>query len=227
MRLWTVSLMALLLFTGINPAANAGVIIGATRLIYQGDKKESSLNITNPDSRPYLVQSWIEPAAGESSAPFIITPPLFRLDGGNGNRLRVVRTGGNLPQDRESLYWMNIKTIPASSKSRENKNALQIAIKTRIKLLYRPVGITGTADDVSDNVSWSRVGGKLQVNNPTAFYMNFQTVTLGKTKVVDATWVEPYGTASFTLPAGSSNTLSWRLITDYGGIGSPHSSTLK
>lgn len=227
MRLGKVALKALILFLGINHMANAGVVIGATRLIYQGEKKESSLNVTNADSRPYLVQSWIEPATGESSAPFIITPPLFRLDGGNGNRLRVVKTGGNLPQDRESLYWMDIKTIPASSKSNENKNALQIAIKTRIKLLYRPVGITGTPDDVSNKLSWSRVGGKLQVNNPTAFYMNFQNVTVGKTKVADATWVAPHGTASFTLPAGSSDTLSWRLITDYGGIGTQHSSTLK
>ena len=50
------------------------------------------------------------------------------------NKLRIINTGGNLPQDRESLFWMNIKTIPATEKL-DNVNTLQIAIKTRIKRL--------------------------------------------------------------------------------------------
>jgi len=83
-------------------------------------------------------------------APFLITPPLFRLDAKEDNVLRVVRTGGNLPGDRESLYWLNIKAIP-SSKHVEGMNTLQIAINTRIKLLYRPSSIQGKPEDVADN----------------------------------------------------------------------------
>ncbi|MDI8993129.1 fimbria/pilus periplasmic chaperone, partial [Salmonella enterica subsp. enterica serovar Anatum] len=41
-------------------------------------------------------------------APFMVTPPLFRLNGGQKNVLRIIRTGGNLPEDRESLYWLDI-----------------------------------------------------------------------------------------------------------------------
>lgn len=35
--------------------AQAGVIVGGTRLIYDGGKKESALNINNPDAVPYLI----------------------------------------------------------------------------------------------------------------------------------------------------------------------------
>lgn len=44
----------------VAATAHAGVIINGTRLVYQGDKKESSLGLSNPDSTDYLVQSWVD-----------------------------------------------------------------------------------------------------------------------------------------------------------------------
>lgn len=69
-----------------------------------------------------------------AKTPFIITPPLFRLDPGKNNILRIVNTTPGLPQDRESVYWVNVKAIPSKSDDSENKNVLQIAVRTRIKL---------------------------------------------------------------------------------------------
>lgn len=64
-------------------SVSAGVIIGGTRIIFDGTKKEASIGITNPDNVPYLIQSWIDVQDEQSGkAPFIITPPLYRLDGG-------------------------------------------------------------------------------------------------------------------------------------------------
>lgn len=167
----------------VAASAQAGVVINGTRLVYQGDKKESSLGLSNPDTTDYLVQSWVDSGGkNQAKAPFLITPPLFRLDAKEDNVLRVVRTGGNLPEDRESLYWLNIKAIP-SSKHVEGVNTLQIAINTRIKLLYRPSAVKGRPEDVADKLEWHREGNDLVVNNPTPFYMNFQTVTLNGQKV--------------------------------------------
>jgi len=50
-----VALSALTLST-----AQAGVIIGGTRIIFDGTKKEASISINNPDATPYLIQSWID-----------------------------------------------------------------------------------------------------------------------------------------------------------------------
>ncbi|KAE8273620.1 MULTISPECIES: molecular chaperone [Enterobacter] len=199
--------------------AHAGVIINGTRLVYQGEKKESSLGLSNPDATDYLVQSWVDSGGKNlAKAPFLITPPLFRLDAKEDNVLRVVRTGGNLPEDRETLYWLNIKAIP-SSKHVEGVNTLQIAINTRIKLLYRPSAVKGRPEEVADKLEWRREGNELVVNNPTPFFMNFQTVTLNGHKVTKATWAVPKTETHFALPGNiGGSTVTYSIITDYGSI---------
>jgi fimbrial chaperone protein len=207
-------------------SAQAGVIIGGTRIIYHGEKKEASISVKNPDKSSYLIQSWSdteEQAKGKS--PFIVTPPLFRLGAAQENTLRIIRTGGNIPEDRESLYWMNIKSIPATEKL-ENVNTLQIAVKTRIKLIYRPQTLAQQPEDVTDKLTWQRTGNTLTVNNPTAYYMNFSTVKVGASTVKDATYVAPMSSASFTLPVNANGKVSWTLINDFGSVGSNHSTNL-
>lgn len=221
------ALFAALLFTATISVAQAGVVIGGTRLIYDGGKKESSLSVSNPDKAPYLIQSWVETTGGGAEkAPFIITPPLFRLDGGQQNVLRVIRAGGNLASDKESLYWMNIKSIPSAEK-KEGQNTLQVAVKTRIKLIFRPDGLKGVPEEMTQNLKWQRSGNQLQVTNPTPFYMNFQQVTVGGKEVKEATYVAPMSTARFEMPAGiTGNSVNWKIISDYGGIGPQHTGAI-
>ncbi len=51
---------------------NAGVIIGGTRVVYDGNKKESSVSVTNPDSSPYLIQSWVESQNGSTEKTLLL-----------------------------------------------------------------------------------------------------------------------------------------------------------
>ncbi|HAZ0556190.1 fimbrial biogenesis chaperone [Enterobacter hormaechei] len=206
-------------------SASAGVIIGGTRIIFDGAKKEASISITNPDNVPYLIQSWIDVKDEQSGkAPFIITPPLYRLDGGQKNLERIVMTG-SLPQGQESLFWLNIKAIPSASKQ---MNSLQIAVKTRIKLIYRPEGLrASTPEDQANKLTWRRAGNTLQVNNPTPYVINFNEITLGDKKLNDVTYVMPSGSASFQLPNGANgNALTFKVINDYGSPGELHRASL-
>lgn len=224
MNIWFKAFCLPLLLSGAlaQAAETGGVTVGGTRLIYNGGKKEASLSVTSTDTNPYLIQSWAETQnAGAEKAPFIVTPPLFRLEGNEQNLLRIVRTGGNLPEDRESLYWLNIKAIPAGSK-KEGANTLQIAVKTSIKLIYRPQGLKGVPEDVTNKLTWTQSGTRLTVNNPTPFVMNFQQIKVGGREIKDITYVLPMSQASFTTPANVSGTVSWKLISDYGGIGADH-----
>ena len=201
--------------------ANAGVIIGGTRVIFEGAKKEATINITNPDNTPYLIQSWIDMQDGVAGkAPFIITPPLYRLDGGQKNLERIVMTG-SLPQEQESLFWLNIKAIPSASKQ---MNALQIAVKTRIKLIYRPDGLrASTPEEQANKLTWQRSGNAIQVNNPTPYVINFNEITLGGRKLDDVTYVLPGASARFSLPEGvSGHFLTFKVINDYGSPGTAH-----
>ncbi|MBV8042159.1 molecular chaperone [Pluralibacter sp.] len=197
--------------------AQAGVIIGGTRVIYHGDKKETFISVNNPDKYSYLIQSWVEDN-DNNKAPFIITPPLFRLGATEENRLRIIRTGGNLPDDRESMYWVNIKTIPATEKQ-DNVNTLQIAIKNRLKLIYRPQNLVAAPETVAEKLTWQRSGQQLVVKNPTPYYMNFSIVKIGNNMVKDATYVAPMSSARFTVPAGATGDVNWKIISDFGAAG--------
>lgn len=219
----TLCLPLLLGNTLVQAAEVGGVTVGGTRLIYEGSTKEASLSVTNSDTNPYLIQSWAESQnGGAEKAPFIVTPPLFRLEGNQQNLLRVVRTGGNLPEDRESMYWLNVKSIPAGNKAAEG-NTLQIAVKTRIKLLYRPKDLKGVPEDMTSKLTWKQSGTRLTVNNPTPYVMNFNQVKVGGSLVKDITYVLPMSQATFNVPARSSGQVTWKLISDYGGVGAEHS----
>lgn len=200
--------------------ANAGVIIGGTRVIYEGTKKEASINLNNPDKIPYLVQSWVENEDGmRESIPFIATPPLFRLDTGQQNVLRIVNTG-SLPDDKESLYWLNIKTIP-SMQRQSNENTLQIAVKTRIKLVYRPSKLSGkTPENVAEELKWSISGNRISVTNPTDFYMHFSSIKVANKSVENPTYVAPGATKNFEMisQVDKHGKITWQLINDYGGV---------
>ncbi|VXD07012.1 Chaperone protein AggD [Enterobacterales bacterium 8AC] len=226
MKFFTKLLFLMTLFT-LSNVVQAAVILSATRLIYPGDKKEILLNVINSEQQPYLVQAKIKNSTeGGGNPPFIITPPLFRLDGGQQNTLRVVRAGGNLPTDKESLYWLGVKSIASSTKN-DNQSQVNIALTTNIKLIYRPEGVKGMPEDVAGKLTWQRKGNQLQVTNPTPFYMNFNEVKVAGKEVKDVTYVAPGSTVNFTLPAGvNAGSVTWKIISDYGSVGQVHSATL-
>ncbi|WP_265671009.1 fimbrial biogenesis chaperone [Klebsiella grimontii] len=217
--------LAITMFTLVQATATAGVIIGGTRIIFDGAKKEASISVNNPDATPYLIQSWIdEQEGGSGKAPFIITPPMYRLDSGQKNIERIVATG-SLPQAKESLFWVNIKAIPSASKQ---MNSLQIAVKTRIKLIYRPVTLRGsTPEEQANKLTWQRSGNELQVNNPTPYVINFNEITVGGKMLAQVSYVMPGSTTRFRLPDGASgNALTFKIINDYGSPGASHQANL-
>lgn len=203
----------------------AGINIGATRVIYHGDAKDESVSVSNSDNVPYLIQSWaqsISDTGAIGDAPFMVTPPLFRLNGGQKNVLRIIRTGGELPEDRESLYWLDIKSIPRNDPN-DRQNKLKLAIKAEFKLIYRPMSLKKKPEDVTAQLKWSRQGSTLMVNNPTPYYMNFADISIGGKKLKNPRYAAPFSSTRYALPAGASGQIVWSIINDFGGTGPAHS----
>ncbi len=73
---------SLLAAAGFTAQAEAGVALGATRVIYPAGQKQVPLAVTNNDeNNTYLIQSWVENANGVKDGRFVITPPLFAIQG--------------------------------------------------------------------------------------------------------------------------------------------------
>jgi len=219
--------MLALVLAFLSVQAQAGIVIGGTRVIYDGDKKETAASVRNPEkSGVYLVQSWVDSGEQGGKAPFIVTPPLFRINPDEENMLRIVRTGGNLPQDRESVFWLNVKSIPATDDSRPRTNVLQVVVKSRLKLFYRPAGLEGQPESAYHQLSVARSGNRLTVTNPTPYYVTLFTLKVDGQEIKEADMVPPKGSASFTLPSARASRVTWQAISDYGGISQTESRTL-
>lgn len=212
--------------------AVAGVVITGTRQIYLSNKKELTVKLDNNGSQPALVQTWIDEGDAKttpmtSKAPFVITPPVFRLDPSKGQMLRVVYTGGDsLPKDRESVFWLNVLEIPpepTASEAEDKQNMLQMAFRSRIKLFYRPATLNGQQDKALDEIGFSKTDGKLKVYNNSAYYVSLSNIDAVNEKnehanLKDALMIPPKGEELLDLDKSlaSVSNVSFKFINDYG-----------
>lgn len=194
-----------------------GITVGRTRVIYEADKKEASLPLTNnAESIPFLIQSWIDTGDGKSRGPFVVTPPLFRLNAKQENILRISYMGGELPSDKESIFYINIRAIPSSPKN--NTNELKLVIKSRIKLFYRPLNLPGRSTEAYKALTFSQDHNELHITNPTPYYVVFSSLKLGNTSLKDTDMIAPGTQMTVKLPPNiSGSIIRWGAINDFGG----------
>lgn len=215
--------------------ANASVIVGGTRVVYRAADKEVTLKLTNEGQSPALTQAWVDagtatPTPTSIEVPFTITPPIARIDPGKGQTLRILYTGEPLPQDKESLFWLNVLEIPPKPSADEaGVNSLQMAFRSRFKLFFRPAGLPGSATEAPAALRWelgSRDGKPvLLAHNPTPYHVSPVSVEViaGEhlAKATDPDMIAPGATATFHLdsevrnPAGA--TVRVHCINDFGG----------
>lgn len=212
---------ATLCFFSLN--AVAGIQVDQTRVIYNGNAKSASLDIHNDQPDTYMVQTWLD--YGDKSQvpqnmPMQVIPPILKLAGKKEAVLRFVYSGNGLPQDRESLFWVNIQEIPPAPK---NENVLQIAVRTRIKLFYRPTGLNTTLPQQIAALKWQRQGNQLMVENNGPLNITLGVIGLtggaGNKREINADMVKAFDRISIPLPAGAENAkrLNFTYINDFGG----------
>ncbi len=240
MKIINFAVMAAVLFASnsINPPVYAheqklnlntklfSVKLGATRVIYHAGTAGATLSVSNPQNYPVLVQSSVKAEDKRSPAPFLVMPPLFRLEANQQSQLRIVRTGGDMPADRETLQWVCVKTVPPENEqSNTQANSatldLNLSINDCEKLIFRPDAVKGTPEDVAGNLRWVETGNKLKVENPTPFYMNLSSVTVGGQPVTRLEYIPPFADKTLNMPCSAHGDIEWRVITDLGGESHP------
>ncbi len=207
--------------------AHADISLNTTRVIFDGKHKEASLIVRNGAS-PVLIQSWLESNTPDDKGEldFAITPALARMQVNGQQLLRVLYAGGGnaMPSDRESVLWVNVQEIPQQA---EAENTLQIAVRQRIKMFFRPVGLPGSAAEAPALLRWSiaSVDGRqvLKVQNPTAFHVSTTGIDIdsgvGKRRISEAVMIPPGESHAFEIKSGavSASVVSFTAINDYGG----------
>ncbi|HEC2037737.1 TPA: molecular chaperone [Klebsiella oxytoca] len=212
MKLFTCFVVAFL----FSQSCFAGVVLGSTRLIYNSDEKEATLTLTNTrEAKSYLVQSWVSSSgSNKENVPFIVTPPVFKLGGGKKGMLRVLYTDNSLPRDRESLFWLNVKPIPAQDI--EAQNELQVVIKSKIKLLYRPDSLRDDAPQAYKKLRFSKIPDGMDIYNPTPYYISLYSLMLNGKEDSQISMLPPFSHNKLKTIAGNLNTSQWQAINDNG-----------
>lgn len=174
-----------------------------------------------------LVQSKVFEEDKVTAAPFIVTPPLFRLNPGQQNKMWVVQTAPAL-QDREKLHWLCATGIPPKKsdvwaekdkeKVAENVNLnIQVNVHTCIKLITRPSGIEGKMVNAGEKLLWKKQGDKIVAVNQSPFYINLSSLQIGGSKVEKLDYIAPFSQHEFVMPKISGQDIKWSVITDEGG----------
>lgn len=205
----------------------AAIALDRTRIIFNGAEKSVSLNVSNLNKElPYLAQGWIEDQSGQKiSAPLVVLPPVQRIEPGDKSQVKIqgIPDIAALPQDRESVFYFNLREIPPRS---NRQNVLQIALQTRIKLFYRPAAIYATQTDLTnpwqEKITLTRKGNNYEVNNPTAYYVTIVDALTGlQGKSLDGftpLMVAPKSQGTLNLSAAAlGNVPVLTYINDYGG----------
>lgn len=233
--------LALLLAAG---TVQAKVVITGTRVIYPGQEREVLVRLSNmAEDVPSVLQVWLDSGDEKSTpdtvdVPFVISPPVFRMDPGSSQTLRVSYTGEPLADDRETLFWLNVLEIPpALDKMAEGEVNLQFSFRTRLKTFFRPEGLKPLAHEAPQQLQWSvqpaknQQGYVVQVSNPTPYF-----ITLQGLKVVDGEkqlrykrgnhvnegMVAPFGRQQFNVPGldarpGAAAKIEFQTVNDFGG----------
>lgn len=212
---------------GIN--SHAEVILHGTRVIFPSDSTETTLQISNEGTQPSLIQSWLDngnpnSTPDEIQLPFVITPPIARIDPEKSQTLRILALPNSheLNQQHESLFWLNVLDIPpkpTSNISEDSRNFLQLAIRSRIKFIYRPSSIKENANSAPKKLNWRRQDNKIVIKNPTPFYITITSIFSKENRKIDITpqgiLIAPYSEYRIENP---KQLFSLRFITinDYG-----------
>ena len=235
---WNFKLFPLLLmiFSGLS---HAGITIGGTRVIYPSEQSEVQITLKNKDSdQRYLVQSWVS-NIDNSKAPFVVTPPVYKLEESRQTLLHVVYTGNKeaLPKDRETVFMLNVKSVSAIPESLRTSNTLQLAVKNKIKLFYRPHTLNNHAAQTAwTELQFKKLGNQLVVKNPTPFYVSFGQLSIADKALTPARnknestaltmMVAPFSEQFFDIPANIKGQLTWSAITDFGAETEPRKQNL-
>lgn len=209
----------------------ASITLNATRLVFKESAGSASVEVSNLNNdEPALVQTWVENYAENNNAdiPLMVTPSLAKVKPNGRQILRILGASNSLPKDKESVFWLNVQYIPTeqtNNSNAANKNQLQLAVRQKIKIFYRPSGLKADVNQAASSLLWSQYTQNnatyISLTNPTpycvSFYdMKFQSNT--KQHEVSGSGMLCSGESrEFKAPALPYQSLRFLRINDYGG----------
>jgi P pilus assembly chaperone PapD len=217
----------------LSCSVKAGVMVESSRVVFSADDRERSLMLSNSNDYPVVVQTWIDHGKPDGTPetakdiPVMPLPGIFRLEPGEKKNLRLLATQIKQPQDRESLYWLNVYEIPPTDAHLPpGVAAVNVAVRLQLKMFFRPNNLKPDVDSLSQKQQFSiiRTPGviAMKVLNPTPYYATFSSAQVKGTAgsyPVDIGMIPPFGNKMIEIDSsanGQPESISYTVINDDG-----------
>jgi len=164
-------------FAIVSTSAVAGLSFdGRNRFVMQGARL--GITIVNESNTSALAQvsvDWGEPGRADP-LPIAMSKPLVKIAPKGKATVDVFYQGSGLPDDRESFLLLNVLDIPQVPRE---SNVLQIALRHRLKLFYRPK-LKETPEEARATLAWERSasGDEIEVHNPSPYYVTLSDMEM-------------------------------------------------
>lgn len=215
-------------------ASSDTIVFPYERKTFIEGEKSVSFRLRNATTKtPYLMQASVEKLDEDTGVntlestdnfPFMITPPLYKLEPGQRYDWRVMFVGdtAKMPSDRETVYIAKFRAIPPSIPNTEEKkdSAEFDAIQAlHFKVYYRPKNLESlTFEEAQKKLSFRREGNELIVMNKSPIYLSFDSVNVGGKEINSNELFKPLKPLSeqrFKLPSDiNGNQVKWAILDD-------------
>ena len=211
-------------------AFHASAVVNAekTRVVFNSGSIAESLSLVNSEKEPVVVQVWTDNgdptvSPDQVHTPVVINPPVFKMKPGEIRNIRLLLvSAGSLPQDRESVYWLNIYQIPPNTETQHTgEKKIVLPLKIRMKVFVRPEKIGELQENDAQKLQFSidrESGNKtLLIQNPTPWHLTLSSLRSGKT-ALPGVMVAPFTSERVEIPADKTlaDKVDYDVINDNG-----------
>ncbi|WP_368910617.1 molecular chaperone [Proteus vulgaris] len=194
--------------------------INKDKFIFIESKNQEVIEIKNSINSDYFIQSWIShyDENNDFELPFMITPPLFKIEKDEDYSLKIFKIDEIKKKDRETLYKINIKRIPVLSDSDDNKNLLHISMNSVYNLIYRPISIEKNAVDAYKKIEFLKnQNNEFIINNPTPYFITLLNVHLENISLISKSiTIPPFKKYNTKNKIKKDGLIKWKTIDQYG-----------
>lgn len=199
----------------------SGIQLNNNKFIYIENTKNERIEIKNTSDKEYFIQSIVTQSNidNKEPAPFIISPPLFKLGANETFFLDIIKIDDINVKEKESLYKINIKSVPIIKNKEEKENLLHVSLNMIYNLFYRPSKLSNKEKNYSNIVFSKNKNGYLIIKNPTPYYITLTSVKNNNINFIEnSKIISPFKEYNTKIKLSPSSTINYSIKNEFENI---------
>lgn len=207
---------ALITMAMASTSYSGGVQLSKTRILFKDGETQASYGLTNHAETPILASAIISNFDGSPSEAFAVSPSLYQVQPKKTHQGQIVLLSP-LPKDRESVFWLTVKTVNSETNDKSDTATMQIALAQSIKVFYRPKGLDATCKTSLPKLNWEMTNEGLKAFNKSKVsfsIVNVKDANNNVHKVGDT--IMPLSNKEWQVDHKGASIVSFTYVDEYG-----------